>query len=114
MKTKLIIPGIFILGLATAPLAVNAASVEPIAFETSFTQEKEKVKIEEARLPQPVKDAIKKDKKTNEADVKEAWQMMGDDGKVYYAIKFDHNGTEMSKKYDAAGNEKKDKDLKKD
>jgi len=109
MKTKLIIPGIFILGLATAPMVAIANSPDVIAIESSFTQEKEKVKIEKERLPEPVKEAIKKDKKTSEAELKEAWQMMGDDGKMYYTVKFEHNGEEMSKKYDATGKEKKDK-----
>ncbi|EOZ96964.1 hypothetical protein A33Q_1882 [Indibacter alkaliphilus LW1] len=108
MKTKLIIPGIFVLGLAAAPMVTIATPNNVNAIEISFTQEKEKVKIEKDRLPEPVKEAIKKDGKTKDASIKEAWQMMGEDGKIYYAVKFDHEGKEMSKKYDANGNEKKD------
>ncbi|MBW3469655.1 hypothetical protein [Arthrospiribacter ruber] len=108
MKTKLIIPGIFVLGLAAAPMVTIATPNNVDAIEISFTQEKEKVKIEKDRLPEPVKEAVKRDKKGKDSDVKEAWQMMGEDGKMYYAVKFDHEGKEVSKKYDAAGNEKRD------
>lgn len=112
MKTKLFLPGIFILGLATAPLIAISNPMNATATETSFTQEKQekdKVKIEKDKLPQRVQDALKNDREIGEAEIKEIWQMTGEDGKVYYAIKFDHNGNEMSKKYDAMGNEKKDR-----
>ncbi|PRY87415.1 hypothetical protein [Mongoliibacter ruber] len=115
MKTKLFLPGILVLGLAAAPMVAISSPVNATAIETSFDQErqekqdKDKVKIEKDKLPQRVQDAIKNDRQTGEATIKEAWQMTGDDGQVYYAIKFDHNGNEMSKKYDAMGKEKKDK-----
>jgi hypothetical protein len=109
MKTKLIIPGIFILGLATAPMLSMANPFDVPAVEISFAQDTDKVKVEKENLPELVKETIKKDKKTSEAEFKEAWQMRGEDGKVYYAVKFDHNGTEISKKYDATGKEKEDK-----
>ena len=105
--------GILILGLATAPMLAMSSTLDSTAIETNFIQEqerqdKDKVKIEKENLPEAVRDAIKKDEKTGKAEIKEAWQMRGEDGKMYYAIKFDHNGTEMSKKYDATGKEKKD------
>lgn len=116
MKTRLITTGILILGLATAPMLAMSNTLEISAIETNFIQEqekqekdKDKVKIEKERLPQAVREAIKNDDSTGKAEIKEAWQMKGEDGKMYYAIKFDHNGTEMSKKYDATGKEKKDK-----
>ena len=114
MKTKLMTTGILILGLATAPMLAMSNTNDATAIESNFTQEqekqdKDKVKIEKENLPQAVRDAFKKDEKTGKEEIKEAWQMRGEDGKMYYAIKFDHNGTEMSKKYDATGKEKKDR-----
>jgi hypothetical protein len=116
MKTKLLIPGILILGLATAPMAAMATPFDTNAIETSITQQqqkqdkdKDKVRIEQDRLPQAVRDAIRMDDKVGKAEIREVWQMTGEDGKVYYAIKFNHEGEERSKKYDASGKEKKDK-----
>lgn len=106
MKTKMIIPALFVVGLCGAPLMAPASSAHSANVE--FVQDADKVRVEKDRLPESVKEAIKKDKKSSEAEFTEAWQMRGEDGKVYYSIKFNHNGEEFSKKYDAEGNEKRD------
>ena len=113
MKTKLIIPAVIVMGLAFSPMAAMSNTIEPVT-EVNFIQDTEKTKIEKENLPETLKETIKKDEKTRDAEVKEAWQMTGEDGKMYYAVKFDHNGTEISKKYDATGKEVKDKKDKKD
>jgi hypothetical protein len=46
MKTKLIIPGIFILGLATAPMLSMANPFDVPAVEISFAQDTYKLKVE--------------------------------------------------------------------
>ena len=108
MKTQLIIPALFVMGLAFSPVSAMSNVTDPAAMETNFIQDTEKVKIEKENLPKTLKETIKADETTRDAEVKEAWQMTGEDGKMYYAIKFDHNGTEISRKYDATGKELKE------
>lgn len=108
MKTQLIIPALFVMGLAFSPVSAMSNAANPAAMETNFIQDSEKVKIEKENLPETLKETIKADETTRDAEVKEAWQMTDGDGKIYFAIKFDHNGTELSKKYDATGKEVKE------
>jgi hypothetical protein len=108
MKTNLIIPAVFVIGLAFAPVAMSNTN-DPGTTEISFIQDSEKTKIDKENLPEAVKETLKNDETTRDAEVKEAWQVRGDDGKMFYAIKFDHNGTEISKKYDTTGKEVKEK-----
>ncbi|MCL6258340.1 hypothetical protein M3O96_04530 [Aquiflexum sp. TKW24L] len=105
MKTRFIIPAMFILGLGTAPLMGYATISTESPSEIKFFQEKEKVKVDPANLPVPVKEAILKDETLKPLKISEAWQVITEDEIDHFVIKFEDGGEELIKKYTALGEE---------
>lgn len=108
MKTRLIYPAMFIIGLATAPLM--AKSIIPTGFfnQIEMIKSQDKVKIDPANLPVPVKEGIIKDEELKALKIMEAWKVSGEKTPSHFVIKFDNKGEELVKKYTALGDEIED------
>ena len=102
MKTRFIIPAMFVIGMATAPLMANSTIASSLITEMKVSQESEKVKVDPADLPVPVKEAIEKDTALKALKISEAWKV-SDDAASHFVIKFDNEGQELVKKYTALG-----------
>jgi hypothetical protein len=102
MKTRFIIPAMFVIGMATAPLMANSTTASSLITEMKVSQESEKVKVDPADLPVPVKEAIEKDTALKALKISEAWKV-SDDAASHFVIKFDNEGQELVKKYTALG-----------
>ncbi|WP_113925510.1 hypothetical protein [Cognataquiflexum aquatile] len=102
MKTRFIIPAMFVIGMATAPLMANSTTASSLITEMKVSQESEKVKVDPADLPVPVKEAIEKDIALKALKISEAWKV-SDDAASHFVIKFDNEGQELVKKYTALG-----------
>lgn len=103
MKTRFIIPAMFVIGLATAPLMANPTIASDVNTEMKISQSEEKVKVDPAYLPVPVKEAIKEDETLKALKISEAWKVSGKDDPSHFVIKFDNQGEELVKKYTALG-----------
>lgn len=103
MKTRFIIPAMFVIGMATAPLMANSTTASSLITEMKVSQESEKVKVDPADLPVPVKEAIEKDVALKALKISEAWKVSGEDAASHFVIKFDNEGQELVKKYTALG-----------
>jgi len=83
------------------------ATTSPLSY-TSVEQayQDDKVEINEADLPQPVKDAIQNDFEVKGLEISKAYQVTKEN-KLYYKIKFSGGtpGEEITRKYDATGEE---------
>lgn len=103
MKTRFIIPAMFVIGMATAPLMANATNASGVITEMKVFQESEKVKVDPADLPVPVKAAIEKDAALKALKISEAWKVRGENAAGHFVIKFENAGQELVKKYTALG-----------
>lgn len=108
MKTRFIYPAMFILGLATAPLMATAIIPTEFSHQIEMIQNREKVKIDPANLPVPVKEGIIRDEELKALKIMEAWKVSIENIPTHYVIKFDKEGEELVKKYTALGDEIED------
>ncbi|WP_373524292.1 hypothetical protein [Aquiflexum sp.] len=105
MKTKIMIPAMFAFSMAFAPFVANSSITN---FTNSELVEDEKTQLDLQELPEVLKNAVAVDETAAALTITEAWHIKKDDGTVYYKVKFDNNGEELVKKYDAEGNIIKD------
>jgi hypothetical protein len=87
--------------------AVQASSmfIDDPATEVSFLQD-DRTKIDPDELPDPVKEKIKSDNNIKSKNISEAYTERADN-QMYYVVKFerDQDGQEVTKRFDARGNE---------
>jgi hypothetical protein len=87
--------------------AIQANATDLPANPSSIFQDDEKIDPE--NLPEQVKETIKKDDKMKKKKIAEA-RTERKDNQMYYVVKFekDDSGEEVTKKFDAMGNEAKE------
>jgi hypothetical protein len=96
------------MGLATSPLMAKTISNSDFNSGISIAQEKEKVKVDPANLPGPVKNSIERDETLKTLKISEAWHVSGENGPKHFLIKFENGGEELVKKYTSLGEEIED------
>jgi hypothetical protein len=109
MKTQSFIVAMLFLGLTTFPISYNASNAMSKNHGVIVSQLEEKVKVDPADLPVPVKEAIEKDEKLRRMKISEAWKSLSEDEPKYFIIKFDRTGEEdVVRKYTSLGEEIED------
>lgn len=107
MKKQILLPAIIALGLTVSPLLASQNILQSIENPEMF-EDQEKLKLDPNHLPDGVKTAIQNNNATKDLKILEAWQIIEENGKSHYKIKFDNGGNELVKKYDQDGREIKD------
>ena len=103
-----------ILAIGTLSYATVQATASPLSYiSVEQHYQDDKVEIDQDDLPKPVKDAVLNDSEVGNLEISKVYQVTKDN-ELFYKIKFDGGDQgEVTKKYDATGQEiKKDKLLK--
>lgn len=102
MKKMMLILAMGAFGFASTQ--AMASPLAPISVERYYQDDK--VEIDEADLPQAVKDAIDNNTQLADLEISKAYQVTKDN-ELFYKVKFDGGvfGEEITKKFNAAGEE---------
>lgn len=101
MKKLMLILALGTFGLTSVQAAPNLLSVN-----VEQPYQDDKIEIDEADLPQAIKDAILNDSELEDLEIDKVYQVTKDN-QLFYKVKFDGGafGEDVTKKYDATGKE---------